>query len=171
MVEESEHSTYELAKEVKATAFAFLCFITYWVLPFGRSEQSFENYFLFIVGWGFFLFYTYKIELIDDRYLIFHQVIKTTKIEIHDITRGIDGIRFYRLCHKKGFVFLDQQISDLDSFKCRIKRLCPGINQEEITGENLHKDIFGIGLLLELLSYGILAMALIVFLGFKYFNL
>lgn len=169
-MEKTKHKTYELSPQFKGIVILLLCGVTFIAISQDYSTHSIPHYLMLAVGWAFFLFQIYKIELIQDRYLIFHRVIKKTRVEIKDIISGVDGIRYYRLYHKSGSVYLDQQIDGLESFKRKIKKLCPEMNQEETTGKNLHKDIFGIGFMGYYLFFGILIIALFLFIGFKLFN-
>lgn len=163
-----KHIVYELPNTIKILAIFIICYTTYCV--FNRESTYngfFESYVFFGISWAFFFFQIYKIELIDDQYLIFHRVLKKTKFEVKDITHDFDGIRYYRLYYKNGSVWIDHMIQGIESFRNKIKVLKPDMNHEELSANNLHKDLWGFQFALHYIVFGVGLIALIIFVCIK----
>lgn len=158
--------TYELSREIKGLGIFFVCFSSFCLVAqeHGLRGPS-ETYIIFILSWAIFLFQIYKIELIDDKYLIFHRVVKNTKIEVKDITHGVEGFRFYRLYHTNGSVYLDHMIQGVESFKNIIQSLKPEINRVELSVKNIHKDWWGVGIIINFFMIGCILILLLYLFG------
>ncbi len=157
-----------MAKETKGLGIFMVCYTSYCAIAQDHSIGGpISTYILFALSWALFLFQIHKIELVDERYLVFYRVAKKTKIEIKNITHSIDGIRYYRLYHDKGSSYLNPMILGIESFKNKIQSINPSIKQTELTGSNLHKDIWGSGVLLHYLIFGVVIIGLLGFIGYK----
>ncbi|WDP91319.1 MAG: hypothetical protein HUN04_19630 [Desulfobacter sp.] len=169
-VKGEDYEVYQLPNSIKILAILIVCYTTYYV--FNRESTYgglFESYLFFGLSWAFFLFQIYKIELIEDQYLVFHRVLKKTKFEIKEITHDFDGIRYYRLYYKNGSVYLDHMIQGIESFKNRINKLNPEMSHEELSAKNLHKDIWGFQFAFHYIIFGLGLIALIIFVCIKIF--
>ena len=157
--------TYELSRDVKGLIIFFAGFSTFLLFTDVQSIRGgSEAYMVFVLSWFLFLFQIYKIELIDDKFLIFHRVFKKTKIEIKDITHGVEGFRYYKLYHTDGSIYLDHMIQGIESFKIKIQSLQPEIETVELSVKNFHKDWSGAGV-----AFNFFIIALIIIIQLYFF--
>ena len=158
--------TYDLPKEHKGLILFFLVFVTYSVIAGEHGWRGpADTYIMFGIIWSIFLCQIYKVEIIDDRKLIFYRVIKNTEININDVYSLVEGLRYHRLYHKKGTLHLDHFISNLTAFRGTIMSLNPEITTESISLKNFYKDWWGWGTLFQFLIISVVWLIALYLLG------
>ncbi len=143
-----DFKVYELPKEFKGLIIFFILFSTYCLIAGEHGLRGpTGTYTMFILSWAIFLLQIYKIELVNDERIIFYRVIKNTEVKIKNIKAFVEGVRYFRLYHTHGTLFLDHFISNLTSFRRTVQKLNPEITSETISLKNFHKDWWGLGML------------------------
>jgi len=114
-----------------------------------------------LLGWYIFLFNVYRVRIIDDQKLVYYRVLKMSAIKIQDIYKIEEGIRYLRVYHNNGTLYLDNFIAELPELCSRIKSLKPEITTKCLSLKTLHKDWWGWGAILNFVHIAIVWLIII----------
>jgi hypothetical protein len=99
-----------------------------------------ETYIMFAVSWGIFLTQIYRIEIVDNNKIIFYKILRKAEVKIEDVFLIVEGIRHYKLHHKKGILYIDHLSENLTLFINIITSINPNIRSEGLSLKTFFKD-------------------------------
>lgn len=118
---------------------------------FGGTFRRELFFIVAILSWGFFLFQTYKIEIIDDKIVQFRKIIRTIEVKTEDIIFLSEHWKYDIIHYKGGKVYIDPFTDNLHRLKSTLKDLNPKIDFKDSVLENPIKTGSPFGLFLSII--------------------
>jgi hypothetical protein len=143
---------FDLNLEYKGLGLFLIVFATYSAITGEYGLRGpIETYLMFAVSWGIFLTQIYRIEIVDNNKLIFYKVLRKTEVKIEDVFLIVEGIRHYKIHHKRGILYIDNLIGNLTLLRNTITSINPKIKSEGISLKTFFKDWWSWGFITQFL--------------------
>ena len=127
--------TFCISKKMRGLVLFSVIVSTIFVL-FGGTFRRELSFIIAILSWGFFLFQTYKIEIIDDKIIRFKKIIRTIEVKTEDIILLSEHWKYDIIHHKGGKVYIDPFTNNLHKLKSTLKILNPKIDFKDSVLDN-----------------------------------